>query len=407
MNDELSYVIITPYTIVKSRTGGVVSRLLSRIDLDFVAAQMLAPTSEMAHAYADYIMAEKDNMKPGSAELLSEYILRTFCPSEGRRHRIMMLLFRGPNACRKLSDIAGALFPENLSIESIKGETIRDTYADLIWSRTEPGRAEYFEPAVMTPPSMDRAIKALRLWAEFARDEPNLVENMRYPDPSMIQRTLVIIKPDNWRSRSTKPGSIIDMFSRTGLRIIGIKLYQMSVAEAMEFYAPVRQALIERLGPNVAMKAKALLEKEFNLPLPDEVESSLLQTFGRSYAEDQFSQIVEFMSGRRPEDLSKADMTAPGLVKSMLMVYEGKNAVSKIRDVLGPTDPTKAPGGTVRADFGSSIMVNTAHASDSPENAAREMRIVRIQENSLSPIILDYLATVEQHPTSTGAAAVH
>ena len=119
MKDELSYVIITPYTIVKSRTGGVVSRLLSRLELDFVAAQVIAPSGEFARSYSDYILDYKDQMKPGSAELLSEYILRTFCPSEGRRHRVMLLLFRGENACRKLSDVAGALYPENLSMESI------------------------------------------------------------------------------------------------------------------------------------------------------------------------------------------------------------------------------------------------------------------------------------------------
>jgi hypothetical protein len=173
----------------------------------------------------------------------------------------------------------------------------------------------------------------------------------------------------------------------------------------MEFYSPVRQALIERLGPTAAMKAKALLEKEFNLPLPDAFETALRETFGRSYADDQFSQIVEFMSGRRPEQLSEEERRAPGLVKSMVMVYEGENAVAKIRDVLGPTDPTKAPGGTVRADFGSNIMVNTAHASDSPANAQREMRILRMQENSLADIILGYLDEAEHAAGSTAARA--
>ena len=75
----------------------------------------------------------------------------------------------------------------------------------------------------------------------------------------------------------------------------------------------------------------------------------------------------------------------------MVLIYEGENAVSKIRDVLGPTDPTKAPGGTIRREFGSNIMVNTAHASDSPENAKREMGIVRITENNCCKIINSYL----------------
>jgi nucleoside diphosphate kinase len=68
--------------------------------------------------------------------------------------------------------------------------------------------------------------------------------------------------------------------------------------------------------------------------------------------------------------------------------------VAKIRDVLGPTDPLKAPGGTIRREFGSNIMVNTAHASDSTENAQREMGIVRITENHCSQIIKSYLTVI-------------
>ena len=63
------------------------------------------------------------------------------------------------------------------------------------------------------------------------------------------------------------------------------------------------------------------------------------------------------------------------------------DAVRKIRDVLGPTDPSKAPPGTIRREFGQTIMVNAAHASDSPENAVREMGIVQIAENNLKPLI--------------------
>jgi nucleoside diphosphate kinase len=74
----------------------------------------------------------------------------------------------------------------------------------------------------------------------------------------------------------------------------------------------------------------------------------------------------------------------------MILVYEGINAIKKIRDVLGPTDPLKAPEGTVRREFGSNVMVNTAHASDSVESFERERSIVRTDENSLSAIIDAY-----------------
>jgi nucleoside diphosphate kinase len=74
----------------------------------------------------------------------------------------------------------------------------------------------------------------------------------------------------------------------------------------------------------------------------------------------------------------------------MILVYEGEGAVDKIREVLGPTDPLKAPGGTVRREFGSNVMVNTAHASDSTESFQREQAIVRINENGLKAIIDEY-----------------
>jgi nucleoside diphosphate kinase len=56
--------------------------------------------------------------------------------------------------------------------------------------------------------------------------------------------------------------------------------------------------------------------------------------------------------------------------------------VRKIRDVLGPTDPSKAPPGSIRREFGQTIMVNAAHASDSVENAERELKIIRVGENN-------------------------
>jgi nucleoside diphosphate kinase len=51
----------------------------------------------------------------------------------------------------------------------------------------------------------------------------------------------------------------------------------------------------------------------------------------------------------------------------------------------------KAPGGTVRREFGSNIMENTAHASASVENALREMGVVRFHLNPCAEIIRSYL----------------
>jgi len=55
------------------------------------------------------------------------------------------------------------------------------------------------------------------------------------------------------------------------------------------------------------------------------------------------------------------------------LILEGENAVSGIRDLLGPTDSTKAPEGTIRGDMGTSGMKNICHASDSVENAEIEI----------------------------------
>ena len=75
---------------------------------------------------------------------------------------------------------------------------------------------------------------------------------------------------------------------------------------------------------------------------------------------------------------------------------KGEDAIRKIRNVLGPTDPGKAPVGTVRREFGSNIMVNSAHASSSLENARREMNVVSIHKNICSEIIHSFLTLHDQ-----------
>jgi nucleoside diphosphate kinase len=182
------------------------------------------------------------------------------------------------------------------------------------------------------------------------------------------------------------------MFSRTGARILGIKVHRFSLAEALEFYGPVEDALRQRLAPLFGKKARELLEKEFDIVLDDATEQSLSDGFGIRYARDQFDRIVEFMSGTRSGQCPPEEISRPGSVKCMILIYEGENVVKKIRDVLGPTDPLKAPGGTVRREFGSSVMVNTAHASDSVESMEREKKIVKIDENPLGGIVDAYLA---------------
>lgn len=394
MSCELSYILFTPYTIARSRTGGVLSRLLVRLDeLELVGARMIAPTAELAQAFAD---SQIMHMGAGDmvAQMKKDYILRTFTPSGGRRHRVLVLLFRGKDAAAKLRAVAGSVFPEKRSLENSRGETIRDTYGDLVYDPNDPSKVQYFEPVVFTPVNDAQCLDDLKLFHDFFANEPNIVENMAYENPEKIERTLVIIKPDNWVVPSSRPGTIIDMFSRTGLRVIGTKILQMSVAQGLEFYGPVEDVLIEKLGPRAGGEAASAMEEKFKFKLSDESRAEVAKAFGTAYARDQFNQIVGFMTGVRPDECPIEDRQNLGKSKCMVLIYEGEDAVKKIRNVLGPTDPTKAPAGTVRREFGSNVMVNTAHASDSPENAKREMGIVKIDQNRMGEIIEDFLKTV-------------
>ena len=392
MEHTLSYVLVTPYTIAKSRTGGVLSRLLSRLDIELVGAQMFAPDEQFVSAYAKLIRKQDDGDAKKTSDLLASYVEHNMVPSQGRRHRSLLLIFRGEDPCRKLSDICGPVHPEKRNIDSLTGENIRDTYADLITDPDNPEKVNYFEPAVLTPRLQQTADAHMELFAQLLPDQQNLVENVVYPNPAKVQRSLVIIKPDNWKYASSKPGTIIDMFSRTGLRIIGVKVHRMSVAEALEFYGPVKDALKNKLSPVFGKKAKELLEGHFSISLGEETEKALTESVGIEYAVDQFEQIVEFMSGIRPSNCPLEELNQPGTVKCMILIYEGEDAISKIRDVLGPTDPLKAPGGTIRREFGSNIMVNTAHASDSAESAQREMGVLKIHDNSCADIMRSYLS---------------
>ena len=389
---ELSYVLITPYSLMKSRTGGIISRLLSRTGLELVGAQILAPTLEFSQRFASTISSQLDEKDPFAAKLFSDYIMENFLPLEdGSPVRVMLLVFRGEEACKKLSETVGGLLPnaKHRQAQDIIGETIRDTYADLVFNRD--GSLNYFEPAVFTPSDKESSLAQLELIANFTEKSSNIVENSSNGKNGDKERTLVLIKPENWREPSTKPGSIIDMFSRTGLRIVGCKIHQMSIADALAFYAPVKENLRRELAPVIAEKAKKVLEESFGIILEEESYGILKETVGRPYADEEYKKIIAFMSGSRPDDVPEEDFPLPGKVKCMVLVYEGKEAIQKIRAMLGPTDPMKAPGGTIRREFGHDVMVNAAQSSDSEENFQRESNILEIGKNPLAGILREYL----------------
>ena len=124
--------------------------------------------------------------------------------------------------------------------------------------------------------------------------------------------TFGIIKPDAVRAGNI--GNILQRITDHGFKIRAMKLMSMSRGVAEGFYAVHR-------------------ERPF------------------------FGELVDFMT------------SGPCVV----MALEKENAVPAWRDLMGPTDSTKAPKGTIRGDFGTSVGENASHGSDSEENAQIEL----------------------------------
>jgi nucleoside diphosphate kinase len=224
-----------------------------------------------------------------------------------------------------------------------------------------------------------------------------------YPEGANVEKTLVLIKPDNFRFPNARPGGVLDLFSRAGLSIIGFKVHHMSVAQAEEFYGPVLEVLQRIYRESAGRRARLAVEEELGCPLGDEAEKTFGDLVGPIAGRAHWENIVQFMSGTRPSQCPPALRDAPGSEKCVAVVYQGIDAVKKIREVLGPTDPSKAPTGTIRREFGQTIMVNAAHASDSPENAAREFGIIRIDENNLEPLVASHFAATRPAASATNS----
>lgn len=239
--------------------------------------------------------------------------------------RAALLVFRGEDAVEKLSAAVGVTGGPG-SLVAMLGEGAV--------SAAKPG-ADVFAD--------------LQKFADLQGDA------LSRPVATGAERSLVLIKPDNFAFPGTRPGAVLDVFARTGLPLAAVKVHHMSIAQGMEFYGPVLEALTGK--------------------------------FGAEKGRDHWENIVEFMSGSRPSAVSEADHPRPGTAKILALVFEGPDAVAKIRTVLGPTDPAKAPPGTIRREFGTNIMVNAAHASDSPENALHEIGIVRVADNPLKRFV--------------------
>ena len=385
MSREIAFVLINPYTIAKSRTGGVIARCVGRTDLDFVAARMFGPSQELVDEYSEMIeCAEPDS---ATCRLIAEYIRRSYAPDPqtDRPRRVMMLLFEGEDAIAKIWKLTGSA-----TLRSDTGETIRDTYGDYIVGGNDD--VHYFEPAVLVAPSRKRAAATLSLWVRYSEACGGIVAMAKdVPEGDQVERTLVLLKPDNFRFPSSRAGNIIDLLSSSGLRIVGVRRLCMSVAQAMEFYGPVKEALRARFGQIGSDRVARALTREFGFDaVPREALEVITRELGPLFAEAQFDSIVKFMTGYTPSQCTPSEQEMLGSECCLALVYEGHGAVGKIRGILGPTDPRKARPGSVRREFGSDIMVNAAHASDSVENAQREIGIVQPELDSLRQYVDRY-----------------
>src|SRR5947207_10463746 len=131
---------------------------------------------------------------------------------------------------------------------------------------------------------------------------------------AIMQQTLILLKPDCVQRRLV--GEIIGRFERKGLRLAGLKLVQASRELAEKHYA--------------VHKGKPFYEP-----------------------------LLKFIT------------SGP----TVAMVWEGREAVTVGRTLMGVTDGTKAVPATIRGDFALSVQNNLVHGSDSPENAALEIAL--------------------------------
>jgi len=153
-----------------------------------------------------------------------------------------------------------------------------------------------------------------------------------------LERTLVIIKPDALQRALV--GRILSRFEAKGLKLVGLKLARPDPEVLERLYAPHRG-------------------KYFYEPL------------------------LRYMSS--------------GPV--VLVALEGKNAISTVRALMGPTFGPEAPAGTIRGDWASSNRFNLVHGSDSPEAAERELGLFFRPEELLE---YAYHALEWIYDTSTG-----
>ena len=377
MKNELTYALITPYSIIKSRTGGIIGRLLRMSNLDLVGARMFVFSDEFVDAYARDLRSTTSDPKLGQGWF--DYIKEHF--SRGNRFgilpRCMVLLFRGSDARRHLKDDVIGSFTR-----TPVGDTIRGTYGDLVFDIW--GNVDYFEPAAITAPDDESNRRHLALLSKYALTDGGILEDqLALPDAKNVQTSLVMLKPDNFERPSGRAGNIIDVFSRTGLFMVAAEVISMTAAQGIEFYGHLRELFVEKLKNSIKGQIREALSSTFGFEISDEIDDHIADQLKQLNAQREFERIVHYMTG---VDLSEVTDPAQRKIishtKCLAILYRGPDAINKIRTRLGATNPEEAQPGTARSEFAQDLMRNGAHASDSPESAVRERKILGLCKDS-------------------------
>ncbi len=128
--DELAYALVTPYSLHKSRTGGILARLLWA-NVKLVAARMYAPRpgSSFIEEYCDAVYDPAERHVPLRYQrMIIEYVIKNFGQPNlrGISNRLALLVFRGPDAQREIAEAVGHMHP------GVRGDDVRGTFGDFL-----------------------------------------------------------------------------------------------------------------------------------------------------------------------------------------------------------------------------------------------------------------------------------
>jgi nucleoside diphosphate kinase len=374
MKKELTYALITPYSLLKSRTGGIISRLLSLSDLELVGARMYTPSDKFLDEYCATI--KKQRMKPLWKKAMIDYVNNMLRKNNklGMANRAMLLLFEGKNAVDVLhNNVIGS------ASDPLRGNTIRGTYGDSILDSN--GKVEYFEPAVLTSADKATNISQLKLFAKYSLSDGGILEKaVKFPKNKKPETSLIILKP--FEKHDPRTGNIIDMIARTGFYMVGAKLLDLSTKQAEEFYGPVKDffnsSFDDKFKPKLVENLRASLnQKDFSFELTDEILNKMADQMKKPTVEGEFGNILQYMTGSAPSAFAETKKTGDGKHTICLaLLYQGINTIKTIRELLGATDPKKARYSSIRRFYGLDILRNAVHASDSPASVIRERKII-------------------------------